>query len=59
GRCAQPCRQKYKIGNGKNIYEGYIMSPKDLCTAQNIDSLIRSGVKSLKVEGRMKRPEYV
>jgi putative protease len=60
GRCAQPCRQKYFMDNnfGKG-YEGYHLSPKDLSTASIIDSLIETGTSSLKIEGRMKSPEYV
>ena len=67
GRCAQPCRKRYtlvdenmKMTNGKDVYsKGYLMSMKDLNTLNQIDSLKRSGVTSLKIEGRMKRPEYV
>ena len=51
GVCAQPCRMKY---NGK-----YPLSLKDMCLAGHIPSLIRSGVASLKIEGRMKSPAYV
>lgn len=61
GRCAQPCRLPYKLIN-KTTYEekkGYILSPKDICTLENIDGIINSGTASLKIEGRMKRPEYV
>ena len=35
------------------------MSPKDLCSIENIEKILDTGVKSLKIEGRMKRPEYV
>lgn len=60
GRCAQPCRQKYILTDENHeLFEGYIMSPKDLNTIEYLDLLIKSGVKSLKIEGRMKRPEYV
>ncbi|WMJ81157.1 U32 family peptidase [Clostridium sp. MB40-C1] len=61
GRCAQPCRLPYEIIDkisGKNK-KGYILSPKDICTIENIKDLIESGTSSLKIEGRMKRPEYV
>ena len=51
GECAQPCRLPY----GK----GYPLSLKDLSLASHIKSLIESGVASLKIEGRMKSPEYV
>jgi Collagenase and related proteases len=60
GRCAQPCRQKYELYSGeKSVDEGYLLSPKDLNTIDLIDHLYKSGVKSLKIEGRMKSPEYV
>lgn len=61
GRCAQPCRLPYTIINKKNMSEkkGYILSPKDICTIENIKEIIDSGTASLKIEGRMKRPEYV
>jgi Collagenase and related proteases len=39
--------------------KGYILSPKDICTIENIKEIIDSGTASLKIEGRMKRPEYV
>lgn len=61
GRCAQPCRLPYTIINTKNMVEkkGYVLSPKDICTIENIKEIIDSGTTSLKIEGRMKRPEYV
>lgn len=64
GRCAQPCRQKYElidINSGQTINtEGdYLLSPRDLNTIEEIDRIIDAGVHSLKIEGRMKRPEYV
>jgi len=52
GECAQPCRLPFN--NGK-----YILSLKDLSLADHIGELIDSGVASLKIEGRMKSPEYV
>lgn len=61
GRCAQPCRLPYTIikkSSGENR-EGYLLSPKDTCTIDEIKSLIESGTSSLKIEGRMKKPEYV
>ena len=55
GECAQPCRLPYTV-NGK---EKYPLSLKDLCLAPYIPQIIDSGVASLKIEGRMKSPEYV
>lgn len=61
GTCAQCCRQKYSliVDKKRQIDNQYILSTKDLCTLNNIDKLIDIGVDSLKIEGRMKRPEYV
>lgn len=61
GRCAQPCRLPYEIVNKKEAskHKGYILSPKDMCTIEDIKEIIESGASSLKIEGRMKRPEYV
>lgn len=61
GTCAQCCRQPYSlIKDEKKINTNdYLLSTKDLFTLNNIDKLIDIGVDSLKIEGRMKRPEYV
>ncbi|RDY24129.1 U32 family peptidase [Romboutsia maritimum] len=64
GRCAQPCRQKYElidINSGEIINSNgdYLLSPRDLNTIEEIDKIIDAGVHSLKIEGRMKKPEYV
>lgn len=56
GRCAQPCRLTYSA-NG--ISEKYLLSPKDMCTIEAIPDILDAGVYSLKIEGRMKSPEYV
>lgn len=60
GRCAQPCRMQYTL-KSKNMGEkkGFLLSPKDVCTVEDIKDIIKSGTSSLKIEGRMKRPEYV
>lgn len=61
GRCAQPCRLPYKIVNKKECTEknGYLLSPRDMCVIEDMNEIIESGTASLKIEGRMKRPEYV
>ena len=64
GRCAQPCRQRYELidvytGEVVNSNGDYLLSPRDLNAIEEIDKVIDSGVHSLKIEGRMKRPEYV
>lgn len=55
GECAQPCRLPYRVGGR----ERYPLSLKDLSLAGHIPELIAAGVASLKLEGRMKSPEYV
>ncbi|WP_297635492.1 U32 family peptidase [uncultured Clostridium sp.] len=61
GRCAQPCRMEYILKGDKSPEEkkGYLLSPKDMCTLEDVKGIINSGTYSLKIEGRMKRPEYV
>lgn len=56
GRCAQPCRQSYGYGRWQNRYP---LSLKDSCLVRELKELEQMGVASLKLEGRMKRPEYV
>ena len=55
GQCAQPCRLPYTVDGEK----GYLLSLKDICTLDIIPDLIEAGIDSFKIEGRMKRPEYV
>ena len=58
GECAQPCRLPFcQKGNAKQ--NAYPLSLKDLSLASHVPALIRAGVSSLKIEGRMKSPEYV
>lgn len=61
GRCAQPCRLPYNLIDKKSNKEikGYLLSPKDICLISDINKIIESNAASLKIEGRMKRPEYV
>jgi putative protease len=72
GMCAQPCRKPYTLVYGDRDRYGrperlkelrssgrYLLSPKDLCTYRHLPELVRSPVVSLKIEGRMKSPEYV
>ena len=60
GECAQPCRLPYACTDCKGRrHEGYPLSLKDLSLAQHLPELIDIGVSSLKIEGRMKSPEYV
>ena len=60
GKCAGPCRLPFELlENNKTINSGYLLSTRDLCGLEFIPDLIRAGVKSFKIEGRMKSPEYV
>ncbi|MBP3635804.1 MAG: U32 family peptidase [Bacilli bacterium] len=62
GVCAQLCRQPYSLykkGDKINLKDKYLLSPKDLCTVENLNELIDVGIDSFKIEGRMKSSEYV
>ena len=72
GMCAQPCRKPYVLLRGeKDRYgrpaslaaqpqrERFLISTRDLCVYRHLDRIVRSPVESLKIEGRMKSPEYV
>ena len=51
GLCAQPCRKRY---NG-----GYLMSTRDLCLLERLPQIVEVGVRAIKIEGRLRSPEYV
>lgn len=60
GRCAQNCRLCYDLLCGREkTTEGRLLSTKDICTLPLLPELLKTGVASLKIEGRMKSPEYV
>ncbi|SFM28637.1 U32 family peptidase [Methanolobus profundi] len=64
GACFQPCRRPFKMSVDGQIIDSklvgdYPISCAELCTFPGLDEIIRTGVKSLKIEGRMKKPEYV
>jgi putative protease len=63
GECAQACRMPYElIADGKQVPLGdrkYLLSPQDLAGLSVLPDLVRIGVASLKIEGRLKSPEYV
>lgn len=66
GRCAQPCRMEYTLVDkgGQELVNqqevgSHLLSPRDLNMLKYIPELTQAGVDSLKIEGRMKRPEYV
>ena len=62
GRCAQPCRLPYQISDKGRMLNGkqnaFALSPKDMCTIELLPEILEAGVTSLKIEGRMKKPEY-
>ncbi len=62
GRCAQPCRLPYELYQKeqavRNAEGMYLLSPKDMCALELLPEILKSGVYSLKIEGRMKKPEY-
>lgn len=64
GLCAQPCRLPYELYEQKNeninlLDKGYILSPKDTCGIEFLPELVKLGINSFKIEGRMKTPTYV
>ncbi|MDB6038405.1 MAG: yhbU [Verrucomicrobiales bacterium] len=63
GECAQACRMPYElVSDGQTVPLGdkrYLLSPQDLAGLEVLPDLIKSGVASLKIEGRLKTPEYV
>lgn len=61
GKCAQPCRLPYELVNedNKTINKGHLLSPKDLCGVEYLPRLVQAGISCLKIEGRLKSPEYV
>lgn len=62
GRCAQPCRLPYDVYRKEQLLSdkesSYPLSPKDMCTVELLPEILNAGVLSLKIEGRMKKPEY-
>lgn len=63
GECAQACRMPYElVSDGQTVPLGdrkYLLSPQDLSGLEVLPDLVRAGVASLKIEGRLKSPEYV
>jgi len=63
GTCAQPCRLPYELidtdGHALEVPGRYLLSPKDLAGVTLLPQLVAAGVAALKIEGRMKSPEYV
>lgn len=61
GRCMQPCRKLYKAydTSGNAVGQGYLLSTADLSSNEKIFDLEKAGVASIKIEGRLKRAEYV
>lgn len=62
GLCAQPCRLPYELINknaNTTLDKGYLLSPRDLCAIEYLPYLIKAGIDSFKIEGRLKTPLYV
>ena len=59
GRCKQPCRKLYAYDRNGNTEKNYALSLSDLCVGEDVEKLINAGVISFKIEGRMRRAEYV
>lgn len=59
GKCKQPCRKQYSIDRSGFEDKAYRLSLSDLCVGEKIEGYISAGVTSFKIEGRMRRPEYV
>lgn len=59
GRCKQPCRKTYSYDREGYDEKAYALSPSDLCVGEDVEKLIKAGVTSFKIEGRMRRSEYV
>lgn len=65
GMCLQPCRREFLIkdvdeeGHEYLLGKDYVLSPKDLCTVEFIDKLVKSGISAFKIEGRARSAEYV
>lgn len=59
GRCKQPCRKQYTYNRPGYEEKAYALSLSDLCVGEDIHKLVQAGVSSFKIEGRMRRPEYV
>ena len=60
GKCAGSCRLQYSLlKNGDAIKNSHLLSPKDMMTLEILPDIIKANVRALKIEGRMKTPEYV
>lgn len=63
GKCIQPCRRRFRVVDEENnelLYDGEaFISAKDLCMVGHLPEMLDAGVSSLKIEGRMRRPDYV
>ena len=59
GKCKQPCRKQYTLDRNGFEERAYRLSLSDLCVGEKIEDLLAAGVTSFKIEGRMRRPEYV
>jgi len=63
GNCLQPCRHEYRVineytGDELKLSNGYVLSPKDLCSIAMVDQLVAAGIDAIKLEGRARSVEY-
>ncbi len=64
GDCLQNCRRNYLVtdsetGDELTVENGYVMSPRDMCTIGMVDKLVGVGINVFKIEGRARKPDYV
>lgn len=59
GKCMQLCRKSYTARFAGKTYRGYLLSAKDLMLVKRVDELVKAGIDCFKIEGRLRRPEYV
>ncbi len=65
GQCVQPCRRLYRITDIEDedteylVGQDFVLSPKDLCSIEILPQLIKAGIHSFKIEGRIRPPDYV
>jgi putative protease len=65
GECRQPCRRRYEVreldGEGATFHvgDGFVLSPRDLCSLPFLDELLTAGLTAFKIEGRTRSPEFV
>ncbi len=63
GKCIQPCRRRWTLTDEEGNefdYDGfYFLNAKDLCMIEHVPKLVATGIDAFKIEGRMRRPDYI